>query len=151
MKIIPVTITEAKAFVGVFHRHHKPPVGAIFAVGLEHDGQLVGVATVGRPVARGLDDYRTAEVTRTCTRPECPKGGVSKLLNACRKVAGGLGYEKLVTYTLQEEGGASVRGAGWTQSELLEARSGWDCTSRPRGKGVVDKVAKVRWEICLGE
>lgn len=151
MKIVPMAITEARKFVAVWHRHNKPPLSAIFAVGLEHDGEIVGVALAGRPVARGLDDGWTVEVTRTCTRPECPRGGVSKLLNACRRVAGGLGYQKCITYTLSSESGASARGAGWTQSEILEPRGGWSCPSRRRGAGTVDNVKKIRWEVRPGE
>jgi hypothetical protein len=147
MRLVPMTITEAKQFVAVFHRHNKPPVGALFAVGLEHDGQIVGVAITGRPIARHLDDGYTAEVTRTCTRPECPKGGISKLLNSCRKAAAGMGYRKCVTYTLQKESGASLRGAGWVQADLLKPHGGWDCPSRRRGPGTVDNLSKIRWEI----
>lgn len=150
MKVAPVTIAEAKRFIAVWHRHHKRLVGALFAVGLEHDGELVGVATCGRPKARMLDDGEVAEVTRLCTRPECPKGGGSKLLNACRKAAAALGYAKLVTYTLAAEGGATCRGAGWVQAELLRPRGGWSCKSRRRGPGAVDNLAKIRWEVELG-
>ena len=38
-----------------------------FAVGVARGGRLVGVATIGRTVARVLDDRVTVEVTRTCT------------------------------------------------------------------------------------
>lgn len=148
MRLIPQTITAARLFVAKHHRHNKPPKSALFAVGLEHDGELVGVALCGRPVARMLQDGKTAEVTRTCTLPQCPKGGVSKLLNACRSAAAAIGYERVVTYTLQSESGASLRGAGWVQAELLEARPGWDRPSRSREPGMVDNTAKIRWEAA---
>jgi hypothetical protein len=38
-----------------------------FAVEIRDENRLVGVATVGRPVARHMDDGLTVEVTRTCT------------------------------------------------------------------------------------
>ena len=41
-----------------------------------------------------------------------------------------MGYKRLVTYTLLEEGGASLRGAGWRC--IGEACGGnWNVTSRP--------------------
>lgn len=68
MQIVPVTITEAKAFVGKYHRHNRPPVSALFALGLGNgDGELIGVAIGGRPVARSLQDGRTIEITRVCS------------------------------------------------------------------------------------
>ena len=63
MKLIavPMTIKDANEFVGDYHRHNKPVVGARFAIGFEGD-ELVGVAIVGRPVSRHLDNGLTAEV-----------------------------------------------------------------------------------------
>jgi hypothetical protein len=63
----PITLAEARAFVGEHHRHNKPPVGWKFGVGVERAGSLVGVAAAGRPVARLLADRFTLEVNRTCT------------------------------------------------------------------------------------
>jgi Phage integrase, N-terminal SAM-like domain len=47
-----------------------------FAVGVADAGTLVGVATVGRPVARALDDGLTVEVTRTRSRYKRPDGSL---------------------------------------------------------------------------
>ena len=67
MQISPVTLRVAKAFISRHHRHNKPPVGHKFSIGLRNDaGELIGVATAGRPVARHLDDGLTLEVNRTC-------------------------------------------------------------------------------------
>lgn len=66
LRIIPVTLEVANAFVRRLHRHNKPVVGAKFCVGVQAE-QLVGVAIVGRPVAPKLDDGLTAEITRVCT------------------------------------------------------------------------------------
>jgi hypothetical protein len=111
----------------------------------ELDGETIGVAIVGRPVARALQDGFTAEVTRTCTLPGAPKGAVSFLYSACRRAAFALGYRKLITYTLASESGASLRGAGWQMEMELKPRPGWDAPSRKRGEGTVDNVAKRRW------
>lgn len=63
----PLTIKEANEFVRQYHRHSSPTPGGKFAIGCVKGGLLVGVAIAGRPVARGLDDGMTLEITRVCT------------------------------------------------------------------------------------
>lgn len=63
----PVTLAQANEFVAQHHRHHKPVVGHKFSIGCTLNGELVGVAIVGRPVSRYLDDGLTLEVNRLCT------------------------------------------------------------------------------------
>jgi hypothetical protein len=129
LQIQPITQAEAKAFIRQHHRHHKPPTGWIFGIAVNNGQKVVGVATVGRPVARMLDDGLTAEVNRCCT--DGTKNACSILYAACWRAAKALGYRRLITYTLPEEGGASLKGAGWT---LLGERGGgsWSCPSRVR-------------------
>jgi hypothetical protein len=67
LELVPVTFSDAVAFVGMHHRHNRPPIGHKFSLGVALDGTLVGVAIVGRPVARHFDDGRTLEVNRTAT------------------------------------------------------------------------------------
>jgi len=67
LELCPLTFAEASAFVKEHHRHHPPPTGHKFSIGVSRDGQIVGVAMVGRPVARHYDDGWTLEVNRTCT------------------------------------------------------------------------------------
>ena len=50
----------------------------------------------------------------------------------------------ITTYTLQEESGASLRGAGWVTVEALPARTGAGWGSRP-GRALTDRRPKVRW------
>lgn len=64
-------------------------------------------ATVGRPVARMLQDGYTAELTRLCAPPHAPKGACSMMARACWRAARALGYRRLVTYTLKNEGGVA--------------------------------------------
>lgn len=111
LRIIPATLEDANAFVRRLHRHNKPVVGAKFCIGVEKRAQLVGVAIVGRPVAPKLDDGLTAEITRVCT--DGTKNAASMLYGACRKAARAMGYDRIFTYTLPEEGGASLRAAGF--------------------------------------
>lgn len=81
-------------------------------MGASRDGEVIGVAIVGRPVARLLAcDPFTAEVTRLCT--DGTRNACSMLYSATWRASRALGYHRLVTYTLQEEGGASLRAAGW--------------------------------------
>lgn len=111
--IIPCTLTEASEFVGNFHRHNKPPQGGLFACGASDGASLVGVGIVGRPVSRHMQDGGTVEVTRCCVVDAAPKGTPSALYGALWRAARALGWRRLITYTLQTESGASLRGAGW--------------------------------------
>lgn len=67
LEICPVSLAEANAFVAEHHRHHKPVVGHKFSIGCTDGEKIVGVAIVGRPVSRYLDDGWTLEVNRCCT------------------------------------------------------------------------------------
>lgn len=129
MKIIPVSLKDANAFVAKYHRHHKPVVGHKFSIGLEYHGELVGVAIVGRPVARHRDDGRTLEVTRLCTNGT--KNACSKLYSAAWRACRAMGYERIGTYILSSESGISLRAAGW--KELYKTQGGsWNHKKRPR-------------------
>ena len=70
LKLVPVSLKEANTFVAEHHRHHKPVTGHKFSLGCTQEGQLVGVAIVGRPVSRYLDDGMTLEVNRLCSTGE---------------------------------------------------------------------------------
>ncbi|HCF7141404.1 TPA: hypothetical protein NIJ13_006529, partial [Pseudomonas aeruginosa] len=111
LHLLPVSLRTANAFV--LPHHHRPVQGAKFALAVTlADSDLIrGVAIVGRPVARHLDDGWTLEVTRLCT--DGAPNACSKLYGAAWKVARALGYIRLITYTLSDEGGASLRAAGW--------------------------------------
>ena len=128
---VPVSIREAKTFVENFHRHNKAPQGALFAVGASDGDELIGVAMVGRPVARALDDGVTAEVIRCCVVDKSPKGACSFLYARCWQAAKAIGYSRMITYTLQAESGASLRGAGWKVVAELKARDAGGWQNRP--------------------
>lgn len=144
LTVIPMTLREAHAYVAENHRHHKPPQGALFAVGVS-DGETVrGVAIVGKPVARLNDDGFTVEVTRCCT--DGARNACSMLYRACWRAARAMGYRRCITYTLAEEGGSSLRGAGFKCVGQAGGGS-WSRPSRPR----VDThplQEKLRWEIA---
>ncbi|MEN9476503.1 MAG: XF1762 family protein [Gammaproteobacteria bacterium] len=144
LQLVPVSLRTANAFVQEHHRHHRPVQGAKFALAVTLSGSdsICGVAIVGRPVARHLDDGWTLEVTRLCT--DGAPNACSKLYGAAWKAAKALGYTRLITYTLPEEGGASLRAAGW---RLVGTRGGgtWSRPSRPRA----DTPDHLRGPKCL--
>ncbi len=128
MKLVPVTLAAANAYVAAKHRHHKPVRGHKFSIGCEADGKLVGVAIVGRPVSRYLDNGATLEVTRLCT--DGTKNACSFLYGAAWRAARALGYAKIVTYILSEESGASLKAAGW-RCEGTAGGLRWTGTRKP--------------------
>ena len=79
LALVPMNLREANDFVKSFHRHNKPTVGGKFAIGASNGDQLVGVAIVGRPIARMFDDGETAELLRCCAHPDAPRNTCSFL------------------------------------------------------------------------
>ncbi|HMM78122.1 MAG TPA: hypothetical protein PJ986_20660 [Gammaproteobacteria bacterium] len=148
MRITPITLREANAFVALHHRHHQPARGCIACVAvsakLDSGGfGVCGVAIIGRPVARMLDDGWTAEVTRCCT--DGTRNAPSMLYGAAWRAVRALGYSRLVTNTLPEEGSASLRGAGWRCLGVAGGGS-WNRRERPR-VDVHPTQQKLRWEV----
>lgn len=143
LEIVPIFQKEAFAFVKKFHRHHIAPVGSVFQVGLSDGDNLVGVAIVGRPVSRHLDNGFTLEVTRLCTDGSI--NACSMLYSACWRIGRELGYKKMITYILASETGSSLKGAGWY---LVGQRGGgsWSVPSRPR-KDKHPLTKKLLWSI----
>ena len=149
LTIVPVTFREASAFVAAHHRHHSPPRGYRFCLGVATDDRLVGVAMVGRPIARHFDDGRTLEVNRTCT--DGTPNANSALYGAAWRAAKALGYLRLITYTQADESGASLRGAGWRVIGERPARPSWAASSvalrHLRNPADAGGVARTLWEV----
>jgi hypothetical protein len=152
MRLRPVTLDEARAFVAAHHRHANR-VSRIwrFGVGLEDEsGALVGVAIAGRPVARPLDDGWTIEISRCCLLVGRPNAA-SRLYGALCRAAKALGYRRAITYTLADEPGRSLRAAGFRPVITQERSPEWH-PARPRlmPLGLVPERhpegPKVRWE-----
>ena len=142
-----MSIQEANDFVANFHRHSKPTQGGKFAIGASCDG-LFGVAIVGRPIARRLDDGFTAEVLRVCVNPNAPKNTFSFLYGRCWRIWQQMGGMKMITYTLQSESGSSLRGVGW---KIMGETGGWNenkgWTTRPNRDWLpIYGQLKFRWE-----
>ena len=141
LELQPITFREAAVFVDEHHRHNAPPVGHKFSIAVNDGEKVVGVIIVGRPVARHSDNGWTLEVTRCCT--DGTFNASSMLYGASWRAAKALGWKRLVTYTLVEESGASMRATGWRL--IGEVNNGGYWSSRPR-KYVDPPRQKLLWE-----
>jgi hypothetical protein len=144
--ICPVTLRDAQAFVRQYHRHNDPPQGHKFSIGLAAGSRLVGVVVCGRPTARALDDGYTAEITRCCVMDNMPNAN-SRLYAAALRAARVMGYSRVITYTLPEESGASLKAAGFRFDGMTKNNpNGWDMPGRPRRKPAkYPYCQKIRW------
>lgn len=147
LRIVPTTLREANAFVKRHHRHHPPARGCVFVLAVARGADVVGVAIVGRPKARMLQDGWTAEVTRVCTLDGEPgRHAASKLYGAAWRITQQLGYRRLVTYVLDSEPGTTLKAAGWRCVGPAGGGS-WDRAERPR-VDLHPTQEKIRWEAA---
>jgi len=147
LDIRPVRFGICKEFVLRHHHHCRPPAGWRFGAGCFNGPTLVGVAMVGRPVARMLDASTIVEVNRLCINRDLSdslrRNAASKLLGFAAREAKRRGFTEIITYTLESEGGGSMRAAGWHE-DGRSAGGSWSRPSRARGaSGPTDP--KVRW------
>lgn len=140
-----VELKQANDFVAKLHRHHKPVTGHRFSVGVSN-GDLCGVAIVGRPVARAIDHHKVVEVTRLCT--DGTKNACSFLYSLCARVAKDLGYRKIQTYILDTEPGTSLVAAGWTLAGKVDGRQ-WTGTNGKARRSDQPTCDKSRYEKVL--
>jgi len=127
LQAIPITLREANDFVANFHRHNGRTArnGGKWAIGVSNGHELIGVAIVGNPLSATLMNGFTAEVLRVCVRDYAPKGTNSFLYSRCWRIWQIMGGTKLITYTLQTESGASLRGAGWKVVGQTKPHDAW--------------------------
>jgi hypothetical protein len=144
---VPISVTAACEYVTRWHRHHERPRSALFAVAAQRIGalDLCGVAIIGRPKARGLQDGRTCEVVRLAT--DGTDNVCSFLYQRARRAAQALGYTRCKTYTLVSESGGSLRALGLTPEATVKGRE-WDTPTRRRHEGpTAQRKDKLRWEL----
>lgn len=145
LRLAPISLRAANAYIKAVHRHHGPTRGHKFSISVvDAQGELRGVAIAGRPVARMLDDGNHLEVLRLAT--DGTANACSMLYGAVARAGVAMGYPKrhILTYILESEPGASLRAAGWVVD--LEAAGGgsWSKPSRPReDKHPIER--KQRW------
>lgn len=142
MRAFPLTLKQANELVDNIHRHHKPVQGHRFSIGAKKDGRVVGAVIVGRPVARAVDQYAVAEVTRLVT--DGTKNSCSFLYSRAARAAEAMGFTRIQTYILETEPGTSLKAAGWTcEGKLRKDGVGWN---NRKGRRIDQPtVAKVRW------
>lgn len=128
---IPISLKEANAFIAEYHRHHGKVQGCKFCIDCSDvAGTLHGVAVIGRPVSRYLDDGKTAEVTRLCT--DGHKNSCSYLYAAAStRIARQMGYRRIITYILDTESGVSLIASGWI-NDGLAGGGNWNVKIRSR-------------------
>jgi hypothetical protein len=153
LKICPVSLAAANAFVAMHHRHHNPLRIHKFSIGCAQSKELVGVAIVARPVSQHLDDGFTLEVARLCT--DGTRNACSLLYAASWRAARAMGYRKITTYILESEPGTSLRAAGWRRMGLAGVKGPWTGT-RARQRNLlgfddctVPRERKVRYEMSI--
>ena len=158
-KTIPLSLKAANEFVTTHHRHNKKTAGHKFSIGALLDGELIGVAICGRPVARALDNGTTLEVLRVCIKDPAPRNACSYLYARCQKIWTAMGGEKIITYTLETEPGSSLKAVNWLVAATTKKRAAknlWN-TRRPEHAGykavreaqIADGVIKNRWEKLI--
>jgi hypothetical protein len=113
---------------------------------LEEEGRLIGVVTAGKPIARANDDGHTLEITRCCVL-EGKKNASSKLYAAAIRAARATGFLRVITYSLPEESGASLKAVGFQPDGTTKNNpNGWDMPGRPRKKPMrYPNGPKIRW------
>lgn len=124
-----IELKDANAYVTEYHRHHTAVRGHRFSLACYENGRLCGVAIVGRPRSRRIDQHMTVEVLRLCT--DGTHNACSKLYGACRRAARALGYSRLITYILDGETGKSLLTSGFSYRYTNKGGS-WNQPGRPR-------------------
>ena len=142
MELRDISIRDAMRVVDDWHRHLDRPQGAKFAIAAYQDERLVGVALVGRPIAR-MEQKRTAEVIRVAT--DGTRNACSFLYARAKRAAQALGYRRVITKTLPEESGDSLRAVGASYRGISKGEQ-WDRTNRRRKLSEVVQD-KLRWEL----
>jgi hypothetical protein len=158
ISVRPISIKVANEFVGDFHRHHRPTVrnnGKWALAALDVSGEVVGVVIASSPVSATYMDGLTIELTRLCVKPGAPKGVCSFLLSKCCAIWRSMGGARVITYTLESESGASLRGAGWVLSGVVKPHKRWQNKSKVDGveRAVLEiyELTKNRWVRLLDE
>lgn len=159
LHVCPITLRAANDFVQEHHRHNGRTSrdGGKFAIACYYGVELVGVAIVGNPLSATYMNKEiyghVGEVLRTCTKENAPKGCVSFLYGACTRICREMGYDRLISYTLTDESGASLRGAGWKNTANTKpVAPGWRKKDRLSATRIYQEVmgkVKHRWECQL--
>lgn len=135
MRIAPYPVKHAKRWIKEVHRRLPDLTGAMFTIGLWVDGEMRGLAVVGRPNARMLDvaagsPILDLQVLRVAVLEGTPNA-CSALYGACSRAARAMGADGLFTYIHDDEPGTSLRAAGWLADHITGGGE-WSRPSRFR-------------------
>lgn len=152
LELDEIKLVDAKAFVRTHHEHHrKPPAGWRFGRAVRNGDLVMGVIMVGRPVARMIDHKKVVEANRLCVRRDVPDAlrwnCASMLYGYAAREARRRGFEKIITYTLAEEEGTTLRASGWN-CEGAAGGGSWDRPARQR-QDCAPTGLKTRWVKSL--
>jgi len=151
LRLAPVSFSTARAFIARHHRHCGPPHAWWFGAAVMNGFALMGVVTVGNPVAPAFNGRGIVEVNRLCTRgdlhPMLRWNCCSKLYGYAASEAERRGFTRIITYTRVDEDGTSLRGAGWTCEGAAGGR-GWHSSLRARSNRNA-WIGKQRWSRVL--
>lgn len=155
LRLVPISLMIANEHVAAWHRHNEPVVQSKFQVGAADDENVLrAVAIVEHPKGRGNSDEdplgwdaydgMTTEVTRLAS--DGVRNANSLLYGACARGSFAMGYRRVITYIQEDEGGASLRAAGYRLVAQRPPRKGWDTVSRPRDNSRYRSVQRQLWE-----
>lgn len=147
--VIPCQKEKASEFIENMHRHHLPLDFGTYSLAVcSPDGTVHGVAIIGRTTTQHfhVDDIPNQwvqEVRRVAT--DGTPNACSALYGAAWRFVKALGYRMLISYTLPEEGGSSLRALGWKRVDNVGGNP-WAHRSK-RGYDIHPVGKKTRWEI----
>ena len=124
MKAVPIELKAANEYVAQNHRHHSPVYRDKFRVACTEHGRI------------------TLEVTRCCT--DGTANACSFLYGRVARIAKEMGYERIITYILISESGASLKAAGWECEKEIAGGGSWDTPARRRHT-TAPQCKKQRW------
>lgn len=145
LSLRPYPVKHALPFCERVHRRLPKLQGAMWAIGCFLGDDLRGVAIVGRPTARMLDDGRRLQVLRVAVI-EGTRNACSMLYGASSRAAKAMGAVSCFTYIHDDESGVSLRAAGWIEDTNFESAGGeWTRPSRERPKTVEPGAKRRFW------
>lgn len=129
LRLVPITLRDARRFVAQHHSHNDPPAGWLFGVGVARGDDLVAVGVAARVRARALDRLDAVEIVRVAT--DRTPMACSMIYGHLCSAAKHLGRSRAYTYTLASEPATCVKAAGFVFDGTVRAED-WERPGRPR-------------------
>ncbi len=151
LRVRDVSFPVARAFIDKHHQHVGAPHAWRFGASIWNGHALMGVLTVGNPVAPALNGRGIVEVNRLCVRRDLdPMLGwncCSMLYGHAAAEAERRRFSRIITYTRVDEDGTSLKAAGWVCEGPAGGR-GWHSHRRARSNRNA-WIMKQRWSRTL--